>query len=69
MIRGEVMSEERCIHCGRIIPEGRITCQMCDREISQMGRLLQSADATKEDIVGAYSFLEEELKKKIIKEN
>ena len=32
MIRGEIMTEERCVCCGEIIPEGRQVCWQCEHE-------------------------------------
>ena len=46
--------ENFCVMCGDIIPEGRTVCPNCENTIFKMGALLQSKNAPKEDIDGAY---------------
>lgn len=56
------MDAEKCIYCHEIIPEGRDVCSICEHKIMKMGRLLQSMNATDEEIQRAYDTLEKELK-------
>lgn len=55
------MDAERCIYCREIIPEGRDVCDICEHKIMKMGRLLQSMNATDEEIQKAYEDLRKEL--------
>ena len=44
------MSENRCVCCGEIIPEGRQCCQKCTKEFMERERkVLYSAVATKKN--------------------
>lgn len=59
MIKGDdIMNEDRCVCCGEIIPEGRMVCPQCDQQEIRIGNLLQSINATSEQIKKAYEFLE-----------
>lgn len=51
------MDAERCICCGAIIPEGRMTCPMCEQKEMKYGSILQSQDATVEEVKEAYEWL------------
>ena len=58
MIKGDdIMSEERCVCCGDIIPEGMMVCPQCNHQEVKIGTLLQSINATKEQVIQAYRFL------------
>jgi uncharacterized Zn finger protein (UPF0148 family) len=57
MIGGKMMSIDTCIHCGRVIPEGRIICPICEQKEVKLGAILQSNNATEEEIEGAYELL------------
>ena len=51
------MSEERCIYCNEIIPEGRQVCWSCEQDIMKVGTILQSYGATAEEVSKAYNSL------------
>ena len=51
------MNEERCICCGEVIPEGRQVCWSCEHRMIKMGAILQSRNATEEEVAKAYNFL------------
>lgn len=51
------MDAERCIHCGRIIPEGRMVCFKCENEEKKIGMILQTNEATAEEVEAAYNWL------------
>jgi RNA polymerase subunit RPABC4/transcription elongation factor Spt4 len=36
------MTEERCVCCGEIIPEGRMICVKCEQEAEEWKRLRES---------------------------
>ena len=52
------MNEERCICCGEIVPEGRQVCWSCEHSMTKVGAILQSRNATEEEVAKAYNFLE-----------
>ena len=58
-----VMDTDRCVSCGVVIPEGRQVCWGCERNIVKIGSILQSYNATKDDVVKAYEFIEKGTKK------
>ena len=33
-------SEERCVMCGEIIPEGRMVCLRCERAVTEQAKTL-----------------------------
>lgn len=51
------MNEDRCICCGKIIPEGRQVCLNCEYRVGKIGSILQSQNATKDDVIRAYEFI------------
>ena len=51
--------EDRCIICNEIIPEGRMICPLCERVQIKVGTILQSFDATKEEVKATYNVMEE----------
>lgn len=51
------MDAERCVSCGTIIPEGRIVCPMCEQKEVKYGSILQSQDATIEEVEEVYEWL------------
>lgn len=51
------MDAERCVCCGTIIPEGRMICPMCEQKEMKYGSILQSQDATKEEVEEIYEWL------------
>lgn len=51
------MNEERCVCCGEVIPEGRQVCLSCEYSITKVGAILQSRNATEEEVTKAYIFL------------
>ena len=56
------MSANTCVHCGRIIPEGRLGCPICERKEMKLGAMLQSNNATKEEVKDAYEWLYADIK-------
>lgn len=58
-----VMDTDRCVSCGVVVPEGRQVCWGCERNIVKIGSILQSYNATKDDVVKAYEFIEKGTKK------
>ena len=58
------MDAERCVHCDRIIPEGRMVCPICERETMKIGAILQSNTATLEEVKRAYDFYDKEKRSK-----
>lgn len=53
------MHNNRCLYCNIIIPEGRIFCPICEGEQIKLGMILQSHQATNEEVDKAYDFMEE----------
>ena len=51
------MNENKCVCCGEIIPEGRQVCLNCEYHIAKVGAILQSHNATEEEVAKAYKFL------------
>ena len=51
------MSVNTCVSCDRIIPEGRQVCPICEQQESKYGRILQSQNATEEEVRKAYEWL------------
>ena len=51
------MDVDRCVVCGEIVPEGRQICLNCEYCIGKVGAILQSQNATKDDVVKAYEFI------------
>ena len=56
------MNEDRCICCGEIIPEGRQVCLNCEYRVGKIGSILQSQNATKDDVIRAYEFIQKGIK-------
>ena len=55
------MDAEKCMYCRAIIPEGRDVCPICEYKLIKAGSILQSNNATEEEIEGFYnSFIKEE---------
>lgn len=58
------MNENTCVCCGGQIPEGRQVCWSCERSFVKVGSILQSCNATEDEVEGVYHSLqndEEEL--------
>lgn len=51
------MDEERCVCCGKPVPEGRQVCWNCEHQEMKTGAILQTIEATEEDVKKAYDFL------------
>ena len=51
---------EYCVHCHSVIPEERQVCFACERGRIKLGMILQTLNATKEDVGSAYNFMEGE---------
>lgn len=56
--------DNTCVYCQSIIPEDRMICPNCEYALTHIGRLLQSIEATEDQIQGAYKFIEDELRGK-----
>jgi hypothetical protein len=52
------MNNNRCLYCNEIIPEERTICPLCENEQMKMSMILQSFNATKEEVNKAYNFME-----------
>lgn len=59
------MSEDRCIVCNKVIPEGRMVCPLCEDTCTRIGMILQSRDATKDEVKKTYSFIKKRRKKNV----
>ena len=53
------MDESKCVCCGKIIPKDRIVCIRCECEEIKYGTILQSQDATAEEVEDTYKWLYE----------
>ena len=51
------MDADRCVCCGRIIPEGRMICTRCEKDDTRIGSILQSNNATEDEVKDAYEWL------------
>lgn len=52
------MNQEYCIHCGKpLSAEGTMTCWSCERKEIKLGAMLQSNNATEEEVKEAYELL------------
>lgn len=56
------MDVDRCVVCGEIVPEGRQICLNCEYCIGKVGAILQSQNATKDDVIKAYEFIQKGIK-------
>lgn len=56
------MDVDRCVVCGEIVPEGRQICWKCEYCIGKVGAILQSQNATKDDVIKAYEFIQKGIK-------
>ena len=51
------MDVERCLYCGDPIPEGRMVCPICEQREIKYGCILQSQNATEEEVQKVYEWL------------
>ena len=51
------MNENKCICCGAVIPEGRQVCWGCEHNEVKVGSILQSYEATAQEVDDAYKSL------------
>ena len=56
------MDVDRCIVCGEPVPEGRQICLNCEYRVVKIGSILQSQNATKDDVIRAYEFIQKGIK-------
>ena len=49
--------EDRCVCCGKIVPEGRQICWKCEHTELKYGTILQAIEATKEETEKVYEFI------------
>ena len=56
------MDVDRCVVCGEIVPEGRQICLNCEYRVDKIGSILQSQNATKDDVIKAYEFIQKGIK-------
>ena len=47
------MDADRCIGCGEIIPKGRMFCLQCEHRAMKIGMILQSKNATADEVKDA----------------
>jgi hypothetical protein len=52
------MNDNRCLYCNEIIPDGEKVCKSCERAEIKMGMILQSLNASEEEVKSAYDFME-----------
>ena len=53
------MNNNRYLYCDEIIPEGRMVCPLCNKNQIKVGSIMQSIEATKDEVDKAYGFMEE----------
>lgn len=53
------MNNNRCVVCNEIIPEGRMLCPSCEHQHIKIGMILQSRQATAEEVEQAYDFIKQ----------
>ena len=51
------MDAEKCVICGRIIPEGYQVCAYCKGSVSMVGALMQSRNDSEEEVKETYNTL------------
>lgn len=56
------MDADRCLWCDEIIPEGIMVCPTCEQKEVKVGTILQTINATKEEIEDAYNRLYAEIR-------
>ena len=49
--------ENKCVCCGKVIPEGQMVCWNCRHTELKYGAILQTMGATKEETERVYEFL------------
>ena len=54
------MDADRCVSCGEIIPEGRLICWRCEQKEIKYGTILQTNNATPDEVEDAYGWLYDE---------
>lgn len=42
-----IYSEDRCVMCGQIVPEGRMVCPVCEKDVEERTAQKQSAQTRK----------------------
>ena len=52
------MNVNTCASCGVVIPEGRMVCLRCEHTEIKYGMILQTNNATKEEIEKTYAQLQ-----------
>lgn len=53
------MNNNRCLYCNEIILDGRMVCPFCENQQIKLGKILQSSQATNEEVNKAYAFMED----------
>lgn len=51
------MDVDVCVCCGNPVPEGRMICPICEQKEIKYGSILQSQDATAEEVEKVYEWL------------
>lgn len=49
--------DNKCLYCDKIIPEGIQVCPTCEYKLTKIGMILQSQNATEEEVKEAYKDL------------
>lgn len=57
------MSKDTCVCCGIEVPKGRVVCPKCEHATMKIGAILQSNNASEEEVKNAYEFFIEEVRK------
>ena len=52
------MNENKCIYCGKVISDKQKVCASCERELMKLGMIMQSRQATEEEVETAYKMME-----------
>ena len=51
------MNTSICVGCGETIPKGRLICLRCEQKEIRLGMILQTNNATLEEVEDAYQWL------------
>ena len=61
------MSVNTCVSCGNIVPEeDRMVCKKCEQKEIKLGKILQTMNATEEEVKEAYAWLDANRKESLL---
>ena len=52
------MNENKCIYCGKTVDNNQKTCASCERGFMKLGMIMQSRQATEEEVDAARKMME-----------